>query len=635
MLLGFSLKVSGTVAELFLPLILTHILENVIVTLSLPSVLIYGLVMLLCAGVACCLNIVANRMAAKVSMEFSRELRKRLFTKTLYLSARDMDGFTVPSLESRITTDTYNVHHFVGMMQRMGVRAPILMLGGMTISFIMDPYLASVMLVMLPFIFLIIFYISKKGIPLYAEVQKRVDGMVRVVREDVQGIRVIKALSKGDYERERYEKVNLALSKKERHAGTVMGVVNPTMTALMNLGIAGVVMLCAVGVEGGITSPAKVIAFMQYFTLISMAMMTLSRVFVAFTKCAASANRIAEVLDAPERPGVDGSDESPRADACGESSEKAEVLDAPKRPGVEGSDESPRADACGESSEKAEVTECAKKSKVINAAAELDGLCEKAAEGAENGEKLHTPCHIEMRGVSFSYLGRKKNLENISFKINRGERLGIIGATGSGKSTLISLLLRFYEADEGEILIGGRRISSYEREELSNMLGVVLQSDFLYSDTIEENIKFGRDIPHECVEWAARIAQAHEFITEKEGGYGYVMAPKGTDLSGGQRQRLLIARAVAASPDILILDDSSSALDYKTDANLRRAISEGLPHSTVITVAQRVSSVKDCDLILVLDEGRIIGMGRHEELLLSCGEYKEISDSQMGGAIIE
>ena len=605
MLLGFSLKVSGTVAELFLPLILTHILENVIVTLSLPSVLFYGLVMLLCAGVACCLNIVANRMAARVSMEFSRELRKRLFTKTLYLSARDMDGFTVPSLESRITTDTYNVHHFVGMMQRMGVRAPILMLGGMTISFIMDPYLASVMLLMLPFIFLIIFYISRKGIPLYAEVQKRVDGMVRVVREDVQGIRVIKALSKGDYERERYEKVNLALSKKERHAGTVMGVVNPTMTALMNLGIAGVVMLCAVGVEGGITSPAKVIAFMQYFTLISMAMMTLSRVFVAFTKCAASANRIAEVLDAPERPGVAESDESPRADVCAESGDKAEA------------------------------TEGTENSEITSAAAELDGFCGKAAEGAENGEKLNTPCHIEMRGVSFSYLGRKKNLENISFRIKRGERLGIIGATGSGKSTLISLLLRFYEADEGEILIDGRRISSYEREKLSDMLGVVLQSDFLYSDTIEENIKFGRDIPHECVEWAARIAQAHTFITEKEGGYGYVMAPKGTDLSGGQRQRLLIARAVATSPDILILDDSSSALDYRTDASLRRAIAEGLPHSTVITVAQRVSSVKDCDLILVLDEGRIIGMGRHEELLLSCSEYKEISDSQMGGAIIE
>ena len=558
MLLGFTLKVTGTVVELLLPLILTHILENVIVSSELNVILLYGLLMILCAGCACAFNIIANRMAARVSMEFSRELRRRLFSKVLYLSAKDIDGFTVPSLEARITTDTYNIHHFVGMMQRMGVRAPILMLGGITISFIMDPYLATVMLATLPFTFFIILYIYRKGVPLYAEVQSSVDGMVRVVREDVQGVRVIKALSKGEYENRRFDGVNLALSKKERRAGTVMGVVNPTMTALMNLGIAGVVMLCALGVERGLSSPARVIAFMQYFTLISMAMMTLSRVFVTFTKCAASADRIAEIMNTPER-------------AC----------------------------------------------------------------VSENKEKRNTPYHIEMKSVSFSYLGVRNNLENISFGIKRGEKLGIIGSTGSGKSTLVSLLLRFYDAGEGEILIDARPISSYERGELSSMMGVALQSDFLYSDTIEENIKFGRDIPRDRVEWAARVAQAHEFISEKDGGYGYVIAPKGTDLSGGQRQRLLIARAVASKPDILILDDSSSALDYKTDAALRRAIATELPDTTTVTVAQRVSSVKDCDLILVLEEGRIIGLGKHGELLSSCEEYREISDSQMGGALIE
>jgi len=395
-------------------------------------------------------------------------------------------------------------------------------------------------------------------VPLYTRVQSSVDDMVRVVREDAQGIRVIKALSKNEYENKRYDRVNRSLSKEECHAGTVMGIVNPTMTMLMNLGIAGVVALCALGVANNTSSPSTVIAFMQYFTLISMAMMTLSRVFVMYTKCAASAGRIAEVMNTPDSYFV---------------SEDRKIRD--------------------------------------------------------------TGSHIEMRNVSFSYFGKKNNLENISFSIGRGERLGIIGATGSGKSTVLRLLLRFYEADEGEILIGGRSITSYTREELCAMFGVALQSDFLYADTIEENIKFGRDIPRERVVWAAKVAQAHGFITEKEDGYGYVIAPKGTDLSGGQRQRLLIARAVASSPEILILDDSSSALDYKTDASLRQALARELPDSTLITVAQRVSSVKDADTVIVLDEGHIIGIGRHEELLASCPEYREISESQMGGALIE
>lgn len=558
MLLGFTVKVTGTVAELFLPLILTHILENVISTQNTERIILFGILMVFCAGCACLFNIVANRMAAKVSMEFSRELRRALFSRTLYLSARDTDRFTVPSLESRITTDTYNVHHFVGMMQRMGVRAPILLIGGMVISFVMDAYLATVMLATLPFIFFIVYFISRKGVPLYTRVQSSVDDMVRVVREDAQGIRVIKALSKNEYENKRYDRVNRSLSKEECHAGTVMGIVNPTMTMLMNLGIAGVVALCALGVANNTSSPSTVIAFMQYFTLISMAMMTLSRVFVMYTKCAASAGRIAEVMNTPDSYFV---------------SEDRKIRD--------------------------------------------------------------TGSHIEMRNVSFSYFGKKNNLENISFSIGRGERLGIIGATGSGKSTVLRLLLRFYEADEGEILIGGRSITSYTREELCAMFGVALQSDFLYADTIEENIKFGRDIPRERVVWAAKVAQAHGFITEKEGGYGYVIAPKGTDLSGGQRQRLLIARAVASSPEILILDDSSSALDYKTDASLRQALARELPDSTLITVAQRVSSVKDADTVIVLDEGHIIGIGRHEELLASCPEYREISESQMGGALIE
>ena len=557
MLTGLSIKVIATLTELLLPAILTYVLESVIYTKSIGRIIFFGVLMILLSILACVLNIVANRSAARVASDMSRHMRKDLFDKTLKLSARQTDAFTIPSLESRITSDTYNVHHFVNMMQRMGVRAPILLFGGVTIAFMMDAYLALVMLATCPFILVTVYLISRSGIPLYAKVQRSVDKMVRVVREDSQGIRVVKALSKNDYENRRYDEHNRTLSRDERTAGIVMGIPNPVMTLLMNLGICAVVALSASRVSGGLSSAPTVIAFMQYFTQISMAMLALSRIFVMYTKCAASSARIKEVMDAPNEFYV------------------------------------------------------------------------------EESEKIDTEYHISFENVDFSYLGRKKNANNINFCLHKGDSLGIIGGTGAGKTTLIKLLMRFYDVDSGVIRINGRNVKSYTKEELTSMFGVTLQNDFLYSDTIEENIKFGRDISKEEVIRAAKIAQAHDFISEIPDGYSHILSPKGTNLSGGQRQRLLIARALAARPEILILDDSSSALDYKTDANLRRALSTELSETTVITVAQRVSSVKGCSLILVIDNGSIIGAGTHAELVESCPEYKEISDSQMGGAIIE
>lgn len=557
MLAGFVVKVTGTMAELVLPYILTHILENVIVEQNIGKIVFYGIVMVFFSIIACFGNIIANRMAAGVTTRFSKAMRKELFSQTLYLSAVDTDRFTVPSLESRITTDTYNVQNFIGMMQRMGVRAPILLIGGTALTLIMDPVLSLVMLAMLPFIFATVYGISRKGVPLYGKVQKSIDSMVRVAREDIQGIRVIKALSKNEHENRRYDKVNVSLSAQERHAGTVMGIVNPVMTLLMNLGIAAVVAVAAYRVSEDLTSPATVIAFMQYFTLISMAMMSLSRMFVMYTKCAASANRIAQVLDTPDRYTV------------------------------------------------------------------TDASC------------TDDDSHITFSDVGFSYFGKKNNLENISFSLQKGQRLGIIGATGSGKSTLVKLLLRFYEPDTGVIRINGKNITSYSRESLTSMIGVCLQNGFIYADTVEENIRFGRDISDEDVLRAAEIAQAHGFISDIPDGYAHPLSSNGTNLSGGQRQRVLIARALAAKPEILILDDSSSALDYKTDALLRQALDANLSDTTVITVAQRVSSVKNCDLILVIEDGRVIGQGKHEQLLGACAEYREISESQMGGAFVD
>lgn len=559
MSLGFVIKTLGTLAELMLPYILSHILENVIGK-EISEVIFWGGLMILFSGVACVFNVIANRMAAKVSRNFAESMRKDLFIKTLRLSAAQTDKFTIPSLESRITTDTYNVHGFINMMQRLGVRAPIMLLGGIAITLFMDFNLSLVMIAMLPLIFVTVYFISKKGVPLYTKVQRSVDNMVRVVREDAQGIRVIKALSKTDYEHRRYETVNRALIKDETRAGVIMGTVNPIMTVLMNMGSIAVIALGANLISGGSSSPETVIAFMQYFTLISMAMMSVTRMFVMYTKCAASARRIAEVLNSPEDITVKTKEEYPNK---------------------------------------------------------------------------KTDAHIVFDNVSFSYNGKKNNLENISFEIPRGGSLGIIGATGSGKSTVIKLLLRFYDADKGGIYINGENIKTLEKAEFYAMFGSALQHDFLYADTIEENIKFGRDISFDDVKRATDIAQASDFIEGFADGYSHVLSPHGTNISGGQKQRVLISRAIAARPEILILDDSSSALDYKTDAALRKALNENMSGTTVVTVAQRVSSVKDCGLIIVLDEGRIIGIGDHEHLLENCEEYREISESQMGGAFVD
>lgn len=559
MAVGLLIKTIGTLAELMLPFILSHILANVIGK-SVADIIFWGTLMLLCSATACVFNIIANRMAAKVSRNFAENIRRDLFRRTLHLSAFQTDRFTIPSLESRITTDTYNVHNFVNRMQRLGVRAPIMLVGGIAITLFMDMHLSLIMIAVLPFIFVTVYLISMKGVPLYAKVQRSVDDMIRVVREDVQGIRVIKALSKADYEHRRYDKVNRKLVKDESHAGIIMGSVNPIMTLFMNMGCVAVIAVSSGRVLEGLSTPETVIAFIQYFTLISNAMMSVTRMFVMYTKSAASARRIAEVLDTEE--------------------------DVPVR-------------------------------------------------SKNDFPDRETDSHIIFKNVVFSYNGKKNNLENISFEIPKGGSLGIIGATGSGKSTVVKILLRFYDVSCGGVYINGEDIRTIPKDRFYRMFGTALQYDFLYADTIEENICFGRDISSEAVRRAAKIAQADSFITAFEDGYGHVLSQHGTNISGGQKQRILISRALAAEPEILILDDSSSALDYKTDAALRRALAQNLVDTTVVTVAQRVSSVKDCDLIIVMDDGAIIGMGTHDRLLEECTEYREISESQMGGAIVE
>ena len=577
MSVGLTIKVAGTLVELALPYILGMILDEIIVTYAASgdttggfrSILLWGGVMTVCAVAALVFNIVANRMAAHVAKDVATAIRHDLFDSTMRLSCAQADAFTVPSLESRLTSDTYNVHHMVGMMQRLGVRAPILLAGGLLITLALDPVLTLVMFSVMPLIVLTVYVVSKRGVPLYRKSQQSGDAMVRVVREDAQGIRVIKALSRKEYEQERYEKVNAQLVHDGMKASANMSISNPLINLFLNIGLVAVMFVGAIRVNEGLCQPGTIISFIQYFTILSNALLSITRIFMMFTKGTASMNRICEVLDA------------------------------------KGQD-----------------------------------ACEASADGAVNLPE-NPARYISFENVTFSYRGKTDNTKNVSFDLPRGGTMGIIGATGSGKTTLLSLLMRFYQVprEQGTIRIGGKDIRTMTPDELRGRFGIAMQNDFLYAGTIEDNIRFGRDISHEQVVHAATMAQAHEFISKLADGYNHKLTVKGTNLSGGQKQRLLIARALAGSPDILVLDDASSALDYRTDAALRRALREDEAVAQVTTtsviVAQRVSSIKHADLILVMDQGEIIGYGTHEELQESCDIYREISESQMGGAILE
>jgi ATP-binding cassette subfamily B protein len=438
----------------------------------------------------------------------------------------------------------------ISMMQRLGVRSPILLIGGIVITSTLEPVLTLVLVGIFPFLVLVVFYISKKGIPLYTQVQSSADRLIRVVRENISGVRVIKALSKTPYEKERFKKVNTEVVEKELKAGMTMAVTDPMMNLLLNLGLTLVVVIGAYRVNSGSSEPGKIVAFLSYFTLMLNAVIGITRIFVIYSKASASAARIEEVL----------------------------------------------------------VVE--------------DDLKEMDIEPVQTGY------HIEFRQAFFSYT-KEPCMEDISFSLKRGESLGIIGSTGSGKTTLINLLMRFYDVSQGSIFINGRDVKSYNKQELRKKFGVAFQNDVLFADTIYENIKLGRNLSREQVKTALAHAQAGSFVQELEGELDYKLAIKGSNLSGGQKQRLLIARALAGNPEILILDDSSSALDYKTDSLLRKAIREQYRDTTSIIIAQRISSIMKLDHILVIEEGRMAGYGTHETLLETCEVYQEIYHSQM------
>ena len=556
---GFVIKFTGTLMDLFLPWALAYMIDTVIPANGRREILLWGVFMLVCSVLAVTFNILANRVAARVAGDAIYVIRNDLFEKVMFLPDMQADGLTRPSLISRLTTDTYHVHQMLGRIQRLGVRAPILLTGGIVMTLLLDPVLAGILLGTLPLLTIVVIAVSKRSIPLYGRLQESLDRFVRLVREDIAGIRVIKALSREDYERKRFGEINREVTERERRAAITAAITSPAMNILLNLGMVAVIVAGAIRVNAGLSQVGKILAFMSYFTIILNALLSISRMFVAVSKAAASAERIVRVLET-------------------EDEREWERAETERDQGANGETEVP---------------------------------------------------HIAFEGVSFSYNKIGDNLTDISFSLKHGETLGIIGSTGSGKSTVVNLLMRFYDVDQGRICLDGKDIRTIKLSDLRKRFGAVFQNDVLFAGDIYENVSLGRGIGKEQVKEALEHARAEEFVEEK-GGIWEKLDIRGANLSGGQKQRLLIARALAGEPEILVLDDSSSALDYRTEGELRRELRENFADTTCIVVAQRISSVMGADHILVLEEGRAAGYGTHAELMERCEVYREIERSQMG-----
>ncbi len=550
-ILCLLIKISGVIIELFIPILLSHILDVVVKEGTMLDIVLYGLLMIICSLGGFFGNCKANQIAARIARNVSINLRKDLFEKIMTLSASTVDEVTIPSLVARMSSDTYNIHQMCGMILRLGVRAPMLLIGGTVATLFLDPMLTLVILATFPFVIGILYLISKTSIPLFTKLQQAIDQMVQTIRETMTGIRVIKALSKEDYENGRFNRINQNVINYELKSSNVMANLNPSINLILNFGLTAVLVVGAIRVNGGAILPGKVLAFTTFFQMILNAVIALNRMLTVISKAYASEQRISYIMN------------------LGRDLKKEE-----------------------------DIT----KSKAF----------------------------IEFRNVNFSYLGRKNNLTNINFKLEKGETLGIIGSTGSGKSTIINLLLRLYDVNSGMVFVNHKNIKNYSERNLKSYFGTALQYDTLFADTIYNNIDFFRNVSKKNLDLAIKTS-ASNFIDDLEQGLNTKLSQKGTNLSGGQRQRIILARAIAAKPKILILDDSTSALDYKTESIVRENLKKYYQDTTLIIVSSRISSIKNADQILVLENGMIDSLGTHDELMKTSKIYQEICYSQLGG----
>lgn len=554
-IIGPLFKLLEAVFELIVPLVTARIVDIGIQNQDIPY--IWKMAALLVAfgvmGLSC--SLLAQYFAAKAAVGFGTELRHDLFCHIEQLSYAAVDKAGSATLVVRITSDINQVQSGVNLVLRLFLRSPFIVVGAMVMAFTINVKIALIFVVTVPLLALVIYGIMIVTIPLYKKVQKALDQVLVSTRENLAGIRVIRAFCTQKKEQGEFDTKSEILMKLQFLTGRISALLNPMTYIIVNAGIIAVVWYGGGQVYEGLLTQGEVIALVNYMSQILLALVALANLIVSFTKAVASAARLNEVF--------------------------------------------------------------ALRSELV------DGECEKAEAKAE-------AVKVKMEHVTFCYPGSQEPaLEDISFTAKAGETIGIIGGTGSGKTTLVNLIPRFYDVTEGKAEIDGLEISKYRTETLRKQIGVVPQKAVLFSGTIKSNLQMGNEQASEQEMYAAlKTAQALEFVEEKTGRLNAPVSEGGKNLSGGQRQRLTIARALVKNPQILILDDSASALDFATDAALRKALSQDTENMTVFLVSQRASSVMHADKILVLDDGKMVGYGNHEELLGECGVYQEICRSQ-------
>lgn len=554
-LLGPLLMVLEVSMDLLQPKLMAQIVDQGVLAGNLDEIRRTGLMMLVTSLIGMIGGVGCGIFSTIAAMRFGADLREAVFTKVQRFSFRNLENIHTASLITRLTNDVSQVQLFVQMLLRMMVRSPFLAVGSLILAFTISWKLAMILVVVVPVLFTVVAVITRKGFPMFAKVQKRLDRMNTVLQENLAGIRVVKAFVRSDYETKRFTEANDDYMAVALRANVMMATLSPVMFLLLNGTIVTVLWLGGNLFWDNTLPIGDLAAFINYVTQLLSSLLMLGMMLANISRATASSERIVEVLETePE-------------------------MKNPDRV-----------------------------------------LAERIRQG-----------RIEFEGVGFAYDGGERVLRDISFTVQPGETLAILGATGSGKSTLVSLIPRLYEAEEGRVLIDGTDVRDYPLEGLRGSIGMVLQEAVLFSGTIRENIAFGMpDASPEEVEAAAQAAQAHEFITGLPQGYETVLGQRGVNLSGGQKQRISIARALLMKPPVLIFDDSTSAVDLGTESRIQKALRERMKETTSLIIAQRISSVMEADRILVLEDGTVAASGNHRELMANSPVYRDIYRSQLG-----
>lgn len=543
-----------SILNLYLPDLMSDIVNKGVIKGNIPYIWHTGGKMLFVASFGIVAAIFAGFLAARTSMGFGKDLRDKIFNKVENFSLHEIDKFSTASLITRTTNDVTQVQQATFMILRMVVRAPVMAIGGIIMSVSKDAKLTMILLVSVPTLLAGIFFIAKKAFPLFKALQKKIDRLNLVLRENLTGVRVIRAFGKEEFEKKRFNKANIDLTETALKVNRFAALIFPLMLVIMNLTTIGIVWFGAKRIDSNALQIGDLMAVIQYIMQIMFSFLMLSIIFVILPRASASAERINEVLKV--EPEI----------------KEADNPIVPERKGL-----------------------------------------------------------VEFRNVTFRYPGAKEPaVSNISFKAYPGKTTAIIGNTGSGKTTILNLIMRFYDVKSGEVLIDNVNVKNISQKELRSRIGYAPQKISLFSGTIAENIRLGRkEITESDILRAAEIAQVMEFASKMPNGLDSMVSQGGTNLSGGQKQRISIARAIAGKNNIYIFDDTFSALDFKTDARVRRALKEYTKNATMIIVSQRVATIMDADQIIVLKDGKIEGIGTHKELMKTCQVYREIVFSQL------